>query len=258
MIEFHDYDPAHPFDVESETQTVTDGKIILNYVPLQGSIVIDGFHAVQSKSDLAHGAFFVDYHAEDNYLSADGIVYFADEDNGQRVTASYKGVSTLLRADHMNEIKRFIEVGAGELAARILVTHEQMMFEKTAAWREGVLAEMQGIRAELAATKTQLAEIKDTLAKMKCCCKEADELPLVLDGGDTDTDETTDEEKDSYDGGDIDVSDGEPEYANDAGEITGDDNARSLSGNEPAPETSGDALDNSVAPIVNYDGGEIA
>lgn len=252
MIEFHDYDPAHPFDVANETQTIANGKIILNYVPLQDSIKIDGFHAVQSKSELASGAFFIDYRAEDNYLSADGVVFFAAEDNGKTVTVNYKGVSTLLRANHMNEIKRFIEVGASELAARILVTHEHMMFEKLASWREGILAEMRGIRAELTATK-------ETLANMQCCCKEADELPLVLDGGDTEIDEMADEEKDSYDGGDIDVSDGEPEYINDAGEIEGDDNARGLTDNEPATiMTNEDALDKSVALTVNYDGSEIA
>lgn len=244
MIEFHDYDPTHPFEVTDEAQTITDSKIILNYVPLQNSIEIGGYHAATSKSELASGTFFMDYHADDNYLSADGVVYFAAEDNGKTVTISYKGVSTLLRASHMNEIKRFIEVGASELAARILVTHEQMMFEKMQAWRESLLTELTGIKEQLAA--------------MKCCCKEADELPLVLDGGDTETDETADEEKDSYDGGDIDVSDGEPEYVNDAGEIEGNDNARSLTNNEPVPETAGNALDNSVALTVNYDGGEIA
>ena len=172
MIEFHDYDPAHPFDVENEEQTITDGKIILNYVPLQNSIEIDGFHAATSKSELASGAFFIDYHASDNYLSADGVVYFADTDNGRTVTVNYKGVSTLLRASHMNEIKRFIERGASELAARILVTHEQIMFDKLQDWRDGILAELQGI--------------KDTLAAMNCCCKEAITPDMIADDDEAD------------------------------------------------------------------------
>ena len=34
MIEFHDYDPAHPFDVFGEKHIIQGSKITLDYVPL--------------------------------------------------------------------------------------------------------------------------------------------------------------------------------------------------------------------------------
>ena len=38
MIEFHDYDPAHTFDVFGEKHIIQNSKVTLDYVPLKGSV----------------------------------------------------------------------------------------------------------------------------------------------------------------------------------------------------------------------------
>ena len=108
MIEFHDYDPANPFAVTGETQTIADGKVTLNYTPLQGSVSITGFTETTSKTP-AKGEFYIDYSAGTEYRMATQVVVFNTADNGTTVTASYSGVSTLIRAKHFNEIKSFME-----------------------------------------------------------------------------------------------------------------------------------------------------
>lgn len=128
MIEFHDYDPAHPFDV-CEKHIISNNKVTLNYAPLKGSVSICGL-SEDFTGTVPQGTFFINYGEEDNYRSADQIVHFPDGYDGAAITVEYKGVSTLLRAEHMNEIKAFIEKGAGELAARIIAEHEQFMADK--------------------------------------------------------------------------------------------------------------------------------
>ena len=117
MIVFHDYDPSHPFAVSDEKHIIQSGKITLNYAPLEGSITIEGF-TEDSTGPLPRGTFFVNYGAEDNYRTADQV--------------NYKGVSTLLRAEHLNEIRSFMERGASELAARIIAEHEQNIMDALA------------------------------------------------------------------------------------------------------------------------------
>ena len=131
MIEFHDYDPSHPFDV-SEKHIIADRKITLNYAPLKGSVSIEGL-SEDTTGTVPQGTFFINYGEADNYRSADQVVHFPEGYDGAAVTVEYKGVSTLLRAEHMNEIKNFIERGASELAARIIAEHEQAMVDK---WNE--------------------------------------------------------------------------------------------------------------------------
>ena len=132
MIEFHDYDPAHPFPVASEQHIIQDSKITLDYVPLKYSITIEGFRENTTGSPQM-GEYYVEYGDADNYRSADQVVHFPDGYDGLMVAVAYQGVSTILRATHMNEIKTFMENGASELAARIIVLHEEAMME---TWKE--------------------------------------------------------------------------------------------------------------------------
>ena len=137
MIVFHDYDPAHPFAVTAEKHIIQDGQITLYYAPLQGSVTINGF-TEDTTGALPLGTFYIDYGAEDNYRTADQKVHFPAGYNGIAVTVDYKGVSTMLSAKHMNEIREFMERGASELAARIIAKHEQNILDAhiTSALRE--------------------------------------------------------------------------------------------------------------------------
>ena len=128
MIVFHDYDPAHPFAVTAEKHIIRDNKITLNYAPLKGSVRIDGFLEDET-GGLPLGTFSIHYGDEDNYRTADQIVHFPDGCDGIAVTVDYQGVSTLLRAEHMNEIRAFMETGASELAAHMIAEHEQRMMD---------------------------------------------------------------------------------------------------------------------------------
>jgi len=119
MIEFHDYDPAHPFAVNAETHIIRDNKVTLNYAPLKGSVNIDGWTEDET-GELPQGTFFINYGEKENYRTADQIVHFPSGYDGIAVTVDYQGVSTLLRAEHMNEIK---------LAARIIAEHEQLIID---------------------------------------------------------------------------------------------------------------------------------
>ena len=151
----------------------------------------------------------------------------------------------------MNEIKRFMEYGASELAARIIVLHEKEMQE----WRESILAEVRGI-------KETLAEAFDKGAGGGGCpfcpCRREDVFPEdTMDSGDVE--EERQGEPVRYDGGDIDESI-KPDYANDAGEII------LQGGKEPTAGESDASTDNAGSPLVEnseelpvmYDGGEIA
>ena len=109
MIEFHDYDPAHPFDVFGEKHIIRNNKITLDYVPLKGSETIEGFME-STTGTPQQGEYNIEYGDEDNYRTADQVVHFPDGYEGLLVTVDYKGVSTILRAKHMNEIKRFMEL----------------------------------------------------------------------------------------------------------------------------------------------------
>ena len=131
MISYHDYDPAHPFDVFGEKHIIRDCKITLDYVPLKGSVTIEGFTESTTGSP-ERGEFYIEYGDEDNYRTANSIVRFPEGYEGYMVTVDYKGVSTILRAKDLNEIKSFIEHGASELAARIIVLHEQSLMDE---WR---------------------------------------------------------------------------------------------------------------------------
>ena len=110
MQKFYDYDPANPFKVSGETQVITDGKIRLNYTPLAGSLTITGYTATTENSPGTE-EFYVDYQTASSYRLATQFVYFNTANNGKTVTCNYSGVSTLILARHLNEIKEFMESG---------------------------------------------------------------------------------------------------------------------------------------------------
>ena len=256
MIEFHDYDPAHPFEVFGEKHIIQGSKITLDYVPLKGSVHIEGF-SENTTGTPQRGEFYIEYGAEDNYRTADQIVHFPEGYDGYLVTVDYKGVSTILRAKHMNEIKRFMEYGASELAARMIVLHEKEMQEQMQEWRDSLLAEVRGIKETLAEAFEKGAEGGGCPF---CPCRRKDIFPdETMDSGDVE--EERQGEPVQYDGGDItDESTDHPSYANDAGEII------SEGGKEPTAQASdvseslagGEVVENSEAASVIYDGGEIA
>ncbi len=84
------------------------------------------------------------------------MVHFPEGYDGVALTVTYKGVSTLLRAEHMNEMKAFMERGASELAARIIAEHEQRMMDLV----KDILA------LHCSHITTALQEIRDSIAAL--------------------------------------------------------------------------------------------
>lgn len=256
MIEFHDYDPAHPFDVSGEKHIIHNRTITLDYAPLKGSITIEGL-SEDTTGTVPQGTFFVYYGEENNYRAADQKVHFPEGYDGVAVTVDYKGVSTLLRAAHMNEIKRFIEAGASELAARIIVEHERIMHEQMKEWRDNILMEIRGVKEAIAEA------VEKGVAGGGCpfCpCNREDDFPEgTMDSGDIEDERQGDPVQ--YDSGDIgDESVGDIEYMNDAGEIAdeGGKDPATRKSDVPESDTERDSVENSEVFSVTYDGGEIA
>ena len=101
-FQFRNYNPSAPFPV-TETKTIENDCITLDYAPLEGSVSIDGFRENMDGSRLALYEFSINYNSIDNYRQADQVVRFSDgAHNGTVVTIVYQGVSTLLRAEHLN------------------------------------------------------------------------------------------------------------------------------------------------------------
>lgn len=126
VYEFIDWNPENPTPITGERHIIEDGKIRLNHAPLKGSVVIQGF-SEDSTGFTPSGTFFIRYGESDNYRTADQYVHFNPEANGLLVTVSYQAVSTLIRAEHFNEINRFMELGVQEIVAKMLIEHEERM-----------------------------------------------------------------------------------------------------------------------------------
>ena len=118
MKTFYDYDLDHPFDVVGEKQTIKEGKIRLDYIPQVGTVSIEGFTESEN-TDVSGNKFFIDYSVTSRYRMATGFVTFDTKHDGEEVTINYKGVSTLVLAKHMNEIKEFMENFKDEIDSRI-------------------------------------------------------------------------------------------------------------------------------------------
>jgi len=125
MIVFHDYDPQHPFSVTGEVQTIANNKITLNYAPLKGSVTISGFTEVTTGDELKSGEYCINYDEANAYRNADQKVYFGGNVDGQNVTIDYMGVSTLIKARDLNEIRQFIETGAKHMVDSSINTHDR-------------------------------------------------------------------------------------------------------------------------------------
>lgn len=109
MIEFKDYNPSNPWTITNESQIVDSaGKVTLNYVPLKGSITIPGYTETTSQSPWLT-EFYVDYQDSTTYRTAKGILQFNISAAAQAVSVSYSGVSTVIWAKTLNEIKAFME-----------------------------------------------------------------------------------------------------------------------------------------------------
>ena len=111
MIKFHDYNPDKPFKVTGEFHYISDGKIFLDYTPKQGTMVaiMDGKALTESATDSPKaGEFYIDYAVASEYKQATQVVLFNEADNGKRVDFDYEGVSTIIKAEHMNEIRDFM------------------------------------------------------------------------------------------------------------------------------------------------------
>lgn len=105
---YYDYDPAEPKQIIGELHKIQDGCILLDHIPLKNSIEIPDF--VQSDSAvLQPGQFRCDYGEDLNYRESNGLIYFNDIHNGNRVLVSYLCVGTLIIADDLNEIKAHLE-----------------------------------------------------------------------------------------------------------------------------------------------------
>ena len=87
MQTFYDYDPSNPFVVSNELQTITNGKIRLNYTPLKNSIVIPGFTQATTSSP-GETEFYVDYQDSSEYRLATQYVYFSSSKNGSKCIIS--------------------------------------------------------------------------------------------------------------------------------------------------------------------------
>lgn len=127
MIEFHDFDPANPYSIENERHTISGNMITLDHLPQMGSVVIEGFTEVTTVPSA--GEYRVDYGYNNNYRTSMQAIYFAAGYDGMEIAVSYNGIGTLLRAKHINELRRFMETGASELAARMLVNFKESMAE---------------------------------------------------------------------------------------------------------------------------------
>ena len=126
MIKFHDYNPAEPFAVENEFHDIADGKVVLNYTPKKGTVKVklDGVEAIEATSSNPEaGQFYIDYAVSSDYRMATQQVVFNASDNGKRAVFDYQGVSTLIRAEHFNEIRDFMN-NYNEDRARTLVRGE--------------------------------------------------------------------------------------------------------------------------------------
>ena len=212
MIKFKDYDPAHPFDVVDEKHIITDYKITLNYTPLKGSVSISGY-TEDSTGTLANTAFYIDYDEENNYRSANQIVRFSPDAEGKEVSISYKGVSTLLRAKHLNEIKDYMERGVPLLVANMIIAHESALIGYFDNRINGLTAAIKEVSESVASVAAALGgEGGGSHHEGQSGSYDGGDIGddgdlIIYDGGDVDVDEPTKDDTVTNDGGNLDDED---------------------------------------------------
>ena len=109
LKEFHDFDPAKPFAIISEKQTISENKIRLDHTPLKGSVFILGFTENTSGKNILSNEFYIDYQEKNGYRTASQWVTFGNGNDGRTVYINYQGVGTLLLARDMNKIENFMD-----------------------------------------------------------------------------------------------------------------------------------------------------
>lgn len=114
---FHNYDPANPWTITGEPHTVTaNGTVRLIYIPLKGSVSIPGYTETTSVTP-GLTEFYIDYQDATAYRTAQGVVQFNASAASASVSISYQGVSQLLLANYMNEIKSYIDASVASKLA---------------------------------------------------------------------------------------------------------------------------------------------
>lgn len=134
MKKFYDYAPDKPFMVLDERHYIDGGEVFLDYTPEQGTLKIsttDGkeFLSVPTKPNA--GEFCIDYAVSSQYKLATQKVTFNPADNGKKVVCDYMGVSTLLKARHMNEIKDFMDEYHEKRAVSLVEGEEKPIQKET-------------------------------------------------------------------------------------------------------------------------------
>lgn len=134
MKKFYDYAPDKPFMVLDERHYIDGGEVFLDYTPEAGTLKIsttDGkeFLSVPTKPNA--GEFCIDYAVSSQYKLATQKVTFNPADNGKKVVCDYMGVSTLLKARHMNEIKDFMDEYHEKRAVSLVEGEEKPIQKET-------------------------------------------------------------------------------------------------------------------------------
>lgn len=109
MKNYLPYCPENPVQIRDEIHEILDGQIWLEHVPLKDSLQIADFVQFDKLSNLTQNGFYIDYKADDRYLTATGIVYFLPTHEGRKVSCSYLAVGTLVTASDLNEIRERLE-----------------------------------------------------------------------------------------------------------------------------------------------------
>ena len=105
---YFSYAPYEPKEVVGEVHKIQDGQILLDHIPFENSIVIDGFKQTNVAS-IPENTFYCPYGADQLYREASCIVYFNPIHNGQIVSVDYLQVGTIITAEDLNEIKEHLE-----------------------------------------------------------------------------------------------------------------------------------------------------
>ncbi len=128
MLKFHDYDPSKPFPVKEERHYIEGGEVFLDYTPKAGTLQITSADGTEFKlvtGEPKEGEFFINYEEGSQYKLANQKVTFSEADNGKKISCDYEGVSTLIKAKHMNEIKDFMDMYRERRAINLIEGTEQ-------------------------------------------------------------------------------------------------------------------------------------
>lgn len=117
LPQFYDYNPSNPWVITDESHTIAlNGTVRLTYIPLKGSVSIPGYTETTSVTP-GLTEFYIDYQDATAYRTAQGVIQFNVSAASSNILVSYQGVSQLLLATYMNEIKAYIDASvASQLA----------------------------------------------------------------------------------------------------------------------------------------------